>query len=209
MYWYVSKPKLQMLKSRSLGMALRNLVIKLGYPGIAGAEVSLDFTDEIQRDVQNLERSVRSAAGIKPFDLLPDHESPDKFWFDCQAARLVDSDAFWVAGRKGSSAVLLVGSSANAIGSPPREDGRISPSMDPLGACRAAFEDSERVGPVDSSVALSYVWNEVMGTLPQGTLAVPKVEGLAVFGGTYRLDATDPSFPQRLVLGSPVYVKQV
>jgi hypothetical protein len=209
MYWYISEPKLQLLKSRSLGLTLRDLVIRLGFPGVGGAEASLHFTHELQRDVQHVERSARVAPDIRPFEDLPDDASPDKFWFDCTAARLIDSEAFWVAGRKGSSALLLVGSSANALGGSLREDGRISPTADPLGACRAVFEGSERASPVESSFALRYVWGQVMATIPEGTLAMPRVEGLAVFGGTFRFEGTDPSLPQRLVLGSPVYVKQV
>lgn len=210
-YWYISGSKVEMLKSRSFRLALKSVVIKLGFPGVGGGEVSFALTDEIKRDAQELERKARSAAEIKPFDLLGDSESPDKFWFDCQAARLVDSDAFWVAGRKGASALLLVGSSSNAISGPPVQNGRISPSMDPLGACRAAFEGTAKAGPVEASVALTYAWDEVMATLPEGTLAIPRVEGLAVFAGTFRLEGsrtTDASLPHRLVLGSPIYVKQ-
>lgn len=128
---------------------------------------------------------------------------------------MIDAGAYWVAVERNGTALLLVGSPANAIGGVPAPAGRLSPSVDPLAAARAAFEDSSEKTtlPMPLPARLSYIWQTVSEPLIEGGLGGPRIQGLAVFAGMFK---SDPSSLHsrageglaRIVVGSPIYIRQ-
>lgn len=204
-YWYVSTRKVQMLKGYSRFSNLMNLSITLKTMWLE-VSASYQVDDKLERDVKNVERKLGSNA--EAFETLGNNEPPVVFSFAAEAARIVDADAFWMASKKNESALLLVGSASNAIGGPTKT-GEISPSADPLGACKVAFQGGESASPMSVSSSLRYVWDTVMGT-SEDMISWPRVEGLAVFAGIFNVEGsvTGSAVPARLVLGSPVFVRQ-
>lgn len=204
-YWYVSAKKIEMLKGYSRLSNLKNLSITLNAMWL---EVSASYQadDKLEGDVKNVEQKLGPDAVA--FEKLGSNESPVVFSFAAEAARMVDGGAFWMASKKNESALLLVGSSSNAIGGPAKT-GAISPSADPLGACKVAFQGGESTWPISVSSSLTYAWDTVMRT-SEGIVSWPRVEGLAVFAGIFKVEASLASgaVPARLILGSPVFVRQ-
>jgi len=205
LYWYVSPKKVEMLKGYSRFSNLKDLSITLNAMWL---EVSASFQvdDKLETDVKNVERKVGPNA--EAFERLANNEPPVVFSFAAEAARMLDAGAFWMASKKNESALLLVGSASNAIGGPDKT-GAISPSADPLGACKVAFQGGESTSPMSVSSSLTYVWNTVMRT-SEGAISLPRVEGLAVFAGIFKVEGsmTGVAVPARLILGSPVFIRQ-
>jgi hypothetical protein len=204
-YWYVSAKKVEMLKGYSRFSNLKNLSVTLNAMWLE-VSASYQVDDKLERDVKKVEEKLKPNA--EAFEKLGNNESPVVFSFAADAARMVDAGAFWMASRKNESALLLVGSPSNAIGGP-ASTGAISPSADPLGACKVAFQGGESTLPMSVSSSLTYVWDTVMRT-SEGIMSWPRVEGLAVFAGIFKVEGstTGAAVPARLILGSPVFVRQ-
>lgn len=214
LYWYISSAKVRMLKDSLPKSRLKDLSVKLKalWFEVGG---SFKFDDSLVRDLKRIEKTLESEREIKEFQSLSDHESPAIFSFEGEAARMIDSGAYWVAVERNGTALLLVGSPANAIAGVPASAGRLSPSVDPLGAARAAFQDSSEKSPLPAPLPalLSYVWKTVSEPVIEGGLARPEIQGLAVFAGMFK---SDPSSPHRIggeslariVVGSPIYIRQ-
>lgn len=214
LYWYISSAKVRMLKDGLPKSRLKDLTVKLKalWFEVGG---SFEFDDSLVRDLKRLEKALESEREIKEFQSLSDHESPAIFSFEGEAARIIDGGAYWVATERNGTALLLVGSPANAIAGVPAPAGRLSPSVDPLGAARAAFQDSSEKSPLPAPLPglLSYIWQTVSEPLIEGGLARPKIQGLAVFAGMFKSDPTSlrgagGKSVARIVVGSPIYIRQ-
>jgi hypothetical protein len=214
LYWYISRTKVQMLQDSLQKLPLRDMSLKLKafWLEVGG---SFGFDDSLVRDLKRVEKKLEYELEIKEFQSLSDRESPTIFSFEGEAARMVDSGAYWVAVERNSTALLLVGSPANAIGGVPAPAGRLSATVDPLAAARAAFEDSSEKTtlPMPLPAVLSYIWQTVSEPLVQGGLGGPRIQGIAVFAGMFK---SDPTFLHgigeeglaRIVVGSPIYIRQ-
>jgi hypothetical protein len=114
-----------------------------------------------------------------------------------------------------STALLLVGSSSNAIGTPPKEVPKISPSMDPIGAVNSAFASQTAFsGEAFVSTSCSYTWTAIAEPVRAVWNQLPRVEGIAVYGGSVPCDAAqmrNSGFDrvQQIVVGSPLFVRQL
>jgi hypothetical protein len=214
LYWYISGAKIRMLKDNLRKSPLKDLSVKLKalWFEVGG---SFKFDDSLVRDLKRIEKTLESEQEIKEFQFLSDLESSAIFSFEGEAARMIDRDAYWVAVERNGTALLLVGSSANAIAGVPASSGRLSPSVDPLAAARAAFQDSSEKAPLPAPLPalLGYIRQTVSEPLTEGGLARPKIQGLAVFAGMFKSDPTSlrgvgGKSLARIVVGSPIYIRQ-
>jgi hypothetical protein len=214
LYWYISNAKVRMLQDSLQKLPLRDISLKLKafWLEVGG---SFGFCDSLVRDLKRIEKKIESELEIKEFQSLSDREAPAIFSFEGEAARMVDAGAYWVAAERNGTALLLVGSPANAIGGAPASAGRLSPSADPIAAAKAAFQDSsEKVTlPMPLPALLSYIWQTVSEPLIEGGLGRPRIEGLAVFAGMFKSDPTSLHGTggeglARIVVGSPIYIRQ-
>lgn len=212
-YWYISDAKVQMLRDSLPKVPLKDLSLKLKalWLEVGG---SFKFDKSLVRDLKRIEKTLESEQRIKEFHSLSDRESPAIFSFEGEGARMIDGGAYWVAVERKGTALLLVGSPANAITGAPGPAGRLSPSADPLAAARAAFQDSSENETVSASLPalLGYIWQTVSEPLIEG-LAQPKIQGLAVFAGMFKSDPTTlhgfgGEGLARIVVGSPIYIRQ-
>src|SRR5713226_6313649 len=148
-YWYISKAKLDLLKE-SAPSFFDGVSVKLGFklPFVSGSLSGTDHSTLI-KDLERVVAKLEADGHLKNYaDLGPD-EAPVMIRFGGPAVRQADEDCFWVASESGKVALLLAGSSAYAIGSRGGETtAHISPSVDPVGAVKAAFENLSGISPV-------------------------------------------------------------
>jgi hypothetical protein len=132
---------------------------------------------------------------------------PNIFSFEGEAARKSSEGCYWVAMAKGIYALLLAGSPANAIGAgTPQVD--FEPSIDPVNAIQYLLKGFPVVAP---EFRLACAWQTIMkGPFSTQRLTKPRVEGMAIFAEMFAMDKVD-GWPnvERLVVGSPIYVRQV
>lgn len=211
MYWYVSKSKVQTLiqagpwdraKLRKLKLGPFEIEGEMGDWSALSAQAEKICSDIDERD--EMTSPDRLCSGVRvPF-----------FRFSGEAARCLDHSAFWVALEDRGVAVLLVGSQSHLAGTLRGTGGKPpSPSADPIGSAREAFDRPERYsGRLSGN--LSYVWQHVFASGGGGAGVLPRVEGAALFAGLFE---TDPFQMERagcarlskLVLGSPIYIRQI
>jgi hypothetical protein len=213
-YWYISGSKVRMLRDGLPKSHLKDLSVKLKalWFEVGG---SFKVNDSLMGDLKRIEKRLKSEPGMKEFQSLSDDESSAIFSFEGEAARLVDSGAYWVAVERDGTALLLVGSDTNAIGGIPASSGRLSPSVDPIAAARAVFQESSERAPLPAPLPalFGYIWQTVSEPLTEGGLARPKIQGLAVFAGMFKSDPTSlrgvgGKSLARIVVGSPIYIRQ-
>lgn len=122
---------------------------------------------------------------------------------------MLTTDALWIATYKQNFALLLVGAPRNPAGQSQLKKGAFSPSVNPVGSVKALAEGKQPfVG------ALTYAWRRVMEDAISAGAHFPKIEGLAVFAGFF--PSNGPLLKDitgwdvdTIVLGSPIYVRQV
>jgi hypothetical protein len=214
-YWYISRAKIEYLRE-SLELSqrrwLKDLSIKLKSPfAEASAALNLDssFLQQTERIAERLSNDPKTAV----FPNFSQCYLTPFFSFTGHAQRSVDSGAYWIALLEGETALLLAGSISNALGAPP-EKSAISPSVDPLGAVNLAFAEART--PEEGATVGSrcgYVWQALVEPVWRDWRALPIVEGIAVYGGLFSgdiacLDDDKPEKISRIVVGSPVYVRQ-
>ncbi len=122
---------------------------------------------------------------------------------------MLSPDALWIATYKQNSALLLVGAPRNLAGQSQLKEGVFSPSLNPVWSVKALAEGKQ---PLVS--ALTYAWRRVMEDAISTGVHFPKIEGLAVFAGLF--PSNGPLLKDitgwdidTIVLGSPIYVRQV
>lgn len=217
-YWYISKAKLDLLKDQSPGF-LPGITAQLSFklPFVSG---SLSGTEpsRLVEDLQRVIKRLKADHEIKSFADLDDTASPIVMAFDGNAARQISDDVFWLAMEQGDSGLLLAGSAAFAIGAAAKPEHFLSPSADPVGAVKAAFQkDDEQPNVLGGvglplSARLSYAWQELMSESLEG--ALPRVSGLAIFARTVKAEKAQArqigkGNIERIVVGTPIYVEQI
>ncbi len=212
--WYISRQKVEALR-QSYGASklywLKELSIKLKSP-FAEASASVRPDQSLHDDIEKIRSKLIAESNISSFPNLSD-ESPF-FSFTGRAHRAVDRGAYWIILFADSAALLLGGSASNAIGTPTKETCDISPSLNPIGSVQVAFADERSPEQVESiSSSCSYVWQAIARPVRTEWQTLPLVEGVAVYGGTFparRSQFRRAGFDsiERIVIGSPIYVRQ-
>jgi len=210
-YWYVSREKLDALQLEfGSGGPFKELSVKLKAPFIeAKTDVNLDkslFSDAVK--IGNAFRqsataaSALSNAGSKPF-----------FWFTGRAYKAVESGVYYVVLKEDPFALILAGSPTNTIGARPQSTSEVSASADPVGRIGKLFEQQrpDMIGE-DIRFSCTYVWATLARKVGDNWGALPKVEGLAVYGAAFpahrgHLDGFETI--DQLIIGSPIFVQQL
>jgi hypothetical protein len=217
-YWYVSRTKVDAL-AQAYGSSpgfrwLKNVSFKLKIP-FAEAGAALNLDKSLYQNVERIAGNLMAAPETASFPHLSEDRPTPFFSFAGPAHRTVDAGAYWVALFDGTTALLLAGSVSNAIGAPSKDSqDAISPSVDPIGAVQKAFahdrstEESESV-----SRRCNYIWQSIVEPVRANWQALPRVDGIAVFGGVFPVDMAqfgDGGFAMinKIVIGSPVYIRQ-
>ena len=218
-YWYISKAKLDVLKE-SAPRFFEGVSVKLGFklPFVSGSLSGSDRSTLI-KDLERVVAKLGSDGHLKNYGEIAPDEAPVMVRFSGPAVRQADDDCFWVASESETTAILLAGSPGYAIGSPAGGAAapHISPSADPVGAIKAAFENVSGVPPVPGmslSSRLSYVWQAIMCDALESGLTLPRVEGVAIFASSLSADRgqlrrVGRERIRRLVIGTPLYVRQI
>jgi hypothetical protein len=216
-YWYVSHTKVDALRQAygSSGFhRLKNVSFKLKVP-FAEAGAALNLGQSLYQDVERIAGNLMSSPDTASFPHLSEDRPIPFFSFAGPARRSVDAGAYWIALFTGTTALLLAGSVSNAIGAPPKgSQDAISPSVDPIRAVQLAFAE-ERSPEESESVSsqCSYIWQTIVNPVRANWQALPRVDGIAVYGGMFPVDMAqfgDGGFSviNKIVIGSPVYVCQ-
>jgi hypothetical protein len=211
-YWYISKAKLDLLKDASPSLFARvTAKIDFKIPFVSGSISSAESSSMIH-DLGRVIKTLRSQLNIKDYSALDNDDTPAMISFEGPAVRHVAGEEFWLAMEHNETALLLAGSAGYAVGYPSKTPAQFSPSIDPVAAFLAAFEPNPKRG--SQVFALSYAWREIMADTLSSGGAVPRVEGLAVFARTLATDkkemrAVDRGRINRLIVGSPLYVRQI
>jgi hypothetical protein len=209
-YWYISADKIRMLKDAKSRSTWKDLSLKLKLKFFE-AEAGVAFNDSLVRDLNTLKKELPRDHTIVPFqDLKPGGEGAI-FSFAGEAARLLTGEALWIATENLNSGLLLVGAPRNAAGQSQLKEAYMSPSMDPVGAVKAVAQKQE---PATLVAALSFAWQEVMRDAITSGSHFPRVEGLAIFAGAFAvggasMTAVNRPMIERIVVGSPIYVRQI
>lgn len=205
-YWYISADKIRMLKGAKARSTWKQLSLKLKL-SLLEVETEVAFHASLVRDLNSLKKELARDQNIIRFQDLKAGGEGGIFSFEGEATRLLTSEALWIATESMNSALLLVGAPRNAGGESHLKEGFLSPSLDPVGAVKALAQGKQRPTLVE---ALSFAWQEVMRDVISGGSHFPRVEGLAIFAGSFELDRTFVNRPtiDRIVLGSPIYVRQ-
>jgi hypothetical protein len=220
-YWYVSRQKVEALKesyAKQRGSWLRELSLKLKVPFVeAGAKITPSEQQALFDDIEKIADNLFSGLEVPSLTRLQPDESVAFFSFSGHAHRAVDRGAYWIVMAEGKKALLLAGSVSNAIGAPSEDKKEISPSIDPIGAVRRAFgEETQSLAAITREIGTdcSYVWQVVARPVRNVWDSLPRVEGIAAFGGIFqgsRAQFNRAGFPKlsNIVIGSPVYVRQI
>jgi hypothetical protein len=215
-YWYVSANKVEAL-DRSTGHSflewVKEITVRLKTPFLE-ADVPLQTHADAVSHLGRVTRKIEEELDPPEYATLDGTEIPPRFFrFSGRAAHSVDTEAFWLAAASPPNALLLAGSAANVLHAGGGTPAQISPTADPIGAVKRAFQETaggDR-GAVTTPQACSYIWDEVSKTTA-GMLTVPQVRGLAVFAAIMAVPPSGSASElgiERLVLGTPLFVEQV
>jgi hypothetical protein len=210
MYWYVSRTKVEALAHAKRGRGpLRSVGLKVKAPVLVEASAELAFDEDLRRDLQRVRKRLDRDPDVRPFDALGEDPGP-VFSFEGRAARALAHNAYLLAFASGATALILVGSRWHVMGEVRDVPGVTGSSMgDPLGAILEAFTDT--APDADSLSGLSFAWQAIMREAIPGAV-IPKVHGLALFGGSFPVDRRHTRRADgnvtRIVVGSPIYVEQ-
>lgn len=205
-YWYISADKVRMLKGAKARSTWKQLSLKLKL-SLLEVETGVAFSESLLRDLNSLKKELGRDQSIIPFQDLKAGAEGGIFSFAGEATRLLTRDALWIGTENQDSALLLVGAPRNAAGETRLKEGFLSPSLDPVGAVKALGQGEQQPSLV---AALTFAWQEVMRDALVAGAHFPRVEGLAIFAGAFALDRPFENRPtiKRVILGSPVYVRQ-
>jgi hypothetical protein len=205
-YWYISADKVRMLNGAKARSTWKQLSLKLKL-NLLEVETGVAFNESLVRDLNRLKKELAQDHSIIPFQDLKAGAEGGVFSFTGEATRLLTNDALWIGAENQDSALLLVGAPRNAAGESRLKEGFLSPSLDPVGAVKALGRGEQRTTLV---AALTFVWQEVMRDAFVAGSHFPGVEGLAIFAGGFALERPFENRPtiERIVVGSPIYVRQ-
>jgi hypothetical protein len=222
MYLYISEAKVKQLADASPAF-LSGMVAKLGFniAGVLKGSLEGKSSDSLVKDLEGVIKKLQMQDAIVAFDEVLSTAAPRFVSFEGVAGRLVEHGAYWMALRGQRNALLLLGSAGYALGRPIQATTTISPSVDPVGAIREAFEDEStpliaggdlaHVGGL--SFRLSYAWQEVFRTTAPEEGVLPAVEGVAIFArsvpasmGQMQREVGEPL--STLIVGTPIYIRQ-
>ncbi len=218
-YWYISRQKIEVLKADRTSDRtswLKEGALKLKSPFVE-AGVTIQPEHSFFHDVERIGNSLLADINTHTFPDLPPNRAIPFFSFSGHAHRAVDHGAYWVITYEKASALLLAGALSNAIGAPSKDTGQISASIDPIGAIRQAFGESDGAADAankDVGAKCSYVWQAIAGPVSDAWDALPRVEGIAAYGGAFPCAEEQfrrAGFPgiETIVIGSPIYVRQI
>jgi hypothetical protein len=216
---YISDSKLDLL-SQDSGKRIRDIVESVGVTLKAPfVEGKIDLVRAQPRRIETLRRVERHITKeMKPpaFSALREGMAlPPFISFSLPLARLITRKAFWCAGSESETALLLAGSSHNAIGTAmPLSE--IGVSIDPIGAIAYAAEHgaAELKGQSRLSQSSSFVWQSVYRHNDQDTITLPLMRGLAVTTAVVKSNAAQTRRAKveavsRLVICTPIFIEQI
>jgi hypothetical protein len=217
MYWYVSRQKTEALRDRydrSPGNWLDKLSVTIKAPFVeAQAAMALDKT--LFEEVERIEKNLLKSGAVQEFANIAKAHPTAFFLFNGAAHRTIQQGGYWIAMVSGSTALLLGGSASNAIGAPPKETAEISPSANPIGSFNSVFAD-QMTDRNRSSISenCSYVWAAIAEQVRDAWGGLPRVEGIAVYGGRFPASKTQMQSSgfervQEVIVGSPIFVRQL
>jgi hypothetical protein len=218
-YWYISRQKLEALKESygtHRGSWLRELSVKLKAPfAEAGATIKLDEGQTLFKDIDGIADNLLRGAEAPAVGSLRAGEAAAFFTFHGCAHRAVERGAYWVVMAEGDKALLLAGSASNAIGAPTTDSQEISPTIDPIAAVQRAFGEEVHSSATTGDVGAdcSYVWQAIANPVRKVWEGLPRVQGIATFGGMFlaskgQLRRAGFSTLSYIVIGSPLYIRQ-
>lgn len=205
-YWYISADKIKSLKESRSSWDKLALRLKLKFLEV---ETGVSFDKSLQKDLKKVEKELKQDPRTLPFQELTPDVAGRIFSFEGEGSRMLSPDALWIATYTHNSALLLVGAPRNPAGQSQLKKGVFSPSLNPIWSVKALAEGKQPL-----VAALSDAWRRVMEDAISSGVHFPKIEGLAVFAGLF--PANGPFLKDitgrdidTIVLGSPVYVRQV
>ncbi len=218
-YWYVSRPKIEALRDsygRSPVSWLKDLSLTIKAPFVE-VEGTIPLGQTLFREMERIEKNLLKSGEVEPFVSLADgpRRSCLFFSFNGAARRTVQHGAYWIVMRSGPTALLMVGSTNNAIGTPPKESAEISPSMDPIGAVKLAFPGEPTPDAASFvSNSCSYTWAAIAEPVRDSWDDLPHVEGIATYGERYRTSEEQMRSAgfedvREIIIGSPIFVRQI
>lgn len=207
-YWYISADKVKSLKTA--GLKWDKLAFKFNLKFLE-IDTGVAFDKGLIGDVKSLKKKLAKDSTVVPFEDLKLGKQDAIFSFEGEASRMRTQEALWIGTQKRNSALLLVGAPRNLAGQSELKEGFMSPSLDPMAAVRAMIEGKRILTLLP---ALTYAWRRVMEDAISSDSYFPRVEGLAVFAGLFHpgallIEGMHRSKLDRIVLGSPIYVRQV
>lgn len=217
MYLYISEPKIKALDVSSGFSAGIAAELSFKFPFLEG-KLSGVNQNELVGQLEKVVAKLKKSELIPNFDDIIAGEAPMLVSFAGHAGRVVDKNAFWCVMKGKHNGLLLAGSPGYAIGRPPERSANISPSTDPVGALRGVFKETGKLPfpPINSSLSssLSYAWQELVRATFLAEGSMPRVEGIAIFsrsvvGDRRQLRRVNSGGLELLVIGSPLYVKQI
>jgi len=216
MYWYVSRQKTEALRDRydrSPGNWLDKLSVTIKAPFVeAQAAMALDQT--LFKEVERIEKRLLESGEVPEFTNIAKAQPTAFFLFNGTAHRTIEHGGYWIAMVSGSTALLLGGSASNVIGAPPKETAEISPSMNPIGSFNSVADQMTEGNRSSISETCSYVWVAIAEPVRDGWVGLPRVEGIAVYGGRFpasktRMQRSGFEGVQEIIVGSPIFVRQL
>jgi len=211
-YWYISRAKLDLLKqAEASSLSTVSAQSEFRAPFDYGSSVGTQ-TSGLVKDLKRVVKALEAQQTIKNFESLADEETPVLIRFEGAAMRRIERQEFWLAMEIDGYALLLAGSAAYAIGQPAKSKGGPSASVDPVRAITAAF--AKGAPSRNLSLTLSKAWREVVRDAVSSEGTLPRVEGLAIFARSVKADRetmnrADRSRVKRIVVGTPLYVRQI
>jgi hypothetical protein len=219
MYLYISEAKVQQLANELAAVPVDlkgKLSVNIGF--LQGA-IEGKAREGLLTNLERVIKELRHHEDIISFDDIA-NKAPTLLSFKGGMRRLVQDGAFWMALRGSRNALLLAGSAGYALGRPVPPSVTISPSVDPVNAIREAFgADSKsgegmQAGQLSLSSRLSYAWQTVYDASGPEEGVLPNVEGIALFARSVQADkeqiqAIGREPLESLIIGTPIYVKQV
>jgi hypothetical protein len=237
-YWYISKTKVDSLKDAPLSL-FEGITAKFNFalrPFLSGS-ISKKSIPDLKRDLAHVDSALRSAYSIKQYYELSESDAPVWFAFRGPAARYLTGESFWIGMHHSDIGLAMGGSAQFVMGASARMNkGHFMTSIDPVTALSDTLQQRSSRPAKQCAVGadrLAFAWGSIMsGTCYGGTL--PQVEGLAIFARTFLIEDDnsarikraahaeivrkqpsitklkfEPPKIRRLIVGTPLYVRQV
>jgi len=156
-YSYISKEKVTQLHAQ-LKNARFDISVALGLDlGIVSVNVDLDEkSNQISRLKEVLDSLGKKSSVVPLGEIALGQPPPVFFEFSGTGSVCIDM-CYWLAAQQGHTALLLAGSSSNAVGNQVAKSGQFSPSLDPVGSFLDAAEKFNNGDSLDDAAnSLSY-----------------------------------------------------